>query len=310
MKNLTTLAVALAFGAITSHGQIIIADNYDVTGSGTGFTLDNGVNTGINPPTTRLTGSTASTLRYYATDTGRAAGNYTIAGSKLSITAATGNGRLTLSTDGTSPFDFGSSLGTSLATAANPIGYDITISMANLQSGTTRFSFALGTVENNANLWDFGIQLYKAAAGNNFYTIGKRIDVVSATPGTDSSGATGDINAAITTTGAGTAGTQLDFLMRVTDAGAESTTFNSRIQLSMNGGSSWFYDTAADGSLTSGFRFDTVNRFIMWDTAGSGSGSMTYDNFSINLTTPAVPEPSMVAFGILGGLAILIRRRR
>lgn len=301
-QNLAKLVAILALTGCSAHAQLLVSDNYNVTTATTGFALDNGVNFGINPPTTRLTGSAAANLRYIATDAGRAAANYSITGDKLSITGGTGNGRVTLSADGTTPFDFGSSLGAGAATAANPIGYDITISMANSQSGATRFSFALGTVENNANFWDFGIQLYKTAAGTAAI-IGKRID-------TSSSGLGADLNAAITTLANGTAGTQLDFLMRVTDAGAETTTFNSRVQLSMDNGSTWFYDTATDSALTSGYRFDTASRYIMMDTAGGGSGTMTYDNFSVNVTTPAVPEPSTLALGLLSGLALLIRRRR
>ena len=48
-------AIFILTGAAVS-GQVIVADNYNVTGSGTGFALNTGVNSGINPPTTRLTG--------------------------------------------------------------------------------------------------------------------------------------------------------------------------------------------------------------------------------------------------------------
>ena len=80
--------------------------------------------------------------------------------------------------------------------------------MATMPASNQRFSFALGTAENNANFWDFGIQLYRATATADFYAIGKRIDQVSYTTATDSSGSTGDINAAITTTAAATFGTE------------------------------------------------------------------------------------------------------
>ncbi len=56
--NLMTGLLLVAGAA--SYGQTIIADNYNVTGSGTGFALNTGVNTGINPPTTRLTGTAAA----------------------------------------------------------------------------------------------------------------------------------------------------------------------------------------------------------------------------------------------------------
>ena len=51
---------------------------------------------------------------------------------------------------------------------------------------------------------------------------------------------------------ANTYGTEITLLMRVTDAGSQTTAFNSRVQLSLNGGSTWFYDTATDPDLTSG----------------------------------------------------------
>jgi hypothetical protein len=98
----------------------------------------------------------------------------------------------------------------------------------------------------------------------------------------------------------------LTFTMRVTDAGAESTTFNSRIQLSMDGGANWFYDTQTDAALTSGFRFDTSNRYFMFDMAANAAA--TYDNLSINLLT-AVPEPSVFAVGVVGALGFAWRRR-
>jgi len=310
MKNLIESAAVLFLAGVTAHGQLIIADDYNVTGAGTGFGLGSGVNSGVNPPSTRLTGSTAANMRYIVTEPTRAASSYSITGNALQVAAASGSGRFTLS-DGTTAFDFGSVLGTGYATAANPIVYDVTISMANTTPGSTqsRFSFALGTVENNANFWDFGLQLYQSTTSSGRYAIGKRIDRVSYTTSTDSSGTTGDLNAAITTLGTGTYGTTINFLMRVTDAGAESTTFNSRVQLSRNGGSTWFYDTDTDTDLTStGFRFDTASRYFMWDIAGTTVA--TYDNFSVTLVTPAVPEPSVMALGFLAGVVALIRRRR
>ena len=245
---LVGLLLAAGIGGSAIGATPIISDDYNVTGSGTGFNLDAGVNSGINPPKTRLTGSAAAGLRYLATDATKLAANYSISGNTLHVASAASSGRLSLSLDGTTAFDFGTALGISSATAANPVVYDVTIGMANNAAGTQRFSFALGTAENNANFWDFGIQLYRAAAADTFYQIGKRIDRVSYTTATDSSGTTSDINASIMPTAAGTFGSQLDFLMRVTDAGAETTTFNSRIQLSKDGGSSWFYDTQSDPS--------------------------------------------------------------
>lgn len=307
-SNLLVPVLATVLSATLAHGQLLlVSDNYNVTGDGTGFALDTGVNSGINPPTTRLTGSIAADMRYIQTFTGKAATAYSITDNKQHTELSANAGRFTLSADGTTAYDFSSVLGIAAATAAHPVVYEITISMANTVSGTTRFSFAVATTEDNANFWDFGLQLWRANAANDFYTIQKRIDRVSYTLETDSSGNTGDINAAITTLGAGTYGTEIDFLIRVTDAGAEASTFNSRIQLSMDGGSNWFYDTATDSALPLGFRFDGLSRYFSWDQAGaaSGTGAVTYDNFSVVL----VPEPSSFALGVLGGLVLLALRR-
>ena len=57
--------------------------------------------------------------------------------------------------------------------------YDIKISMRNDATGTARFSFGLGTAEGDVNSWDFGVQMYRAASGDDFYTIQKRIDTGS-----------------------------------------------------------------------------------------------------------------------------------
>src|SRR6476660_1362252 len=60
--SLVTLGLVPAQGAVQ-----ILGDNYNVTGSGSGFALGSGVNSGINPPTTRLTGTAAANLRYINT---------------------------------------------------------------------------------------------------------------------------------------------------------------------------------------------------------------------------------------------------
>jgi hypothetical protein len=174
--------------------------------------------------------------------------------------------------------------------------------MANTLSGTARFSLGLATVESSAGEWDFGVQLYRGTATATAYLVQKRIDTASI--------GLADQNAQIANLGAGTYGSEVNFLIRVTDAGAETSTFNSRIQISTDNGTTWLYDTSTDSSLTSGFRFDGVDRFISFDQAGSGStitGGVTYDNFSI--TAVAVPEPSALAFGLLAGLALIARKR-
>ena len=306
----TSKLIAALFLVATSatQGQILLSDDYNVAGSGTGFALGSGANSGINPPTTRLGGSLAPNMRYIVTDTSKAVSSYSITANKLSVASAANSGRFTFSADGTTPFDFGSALTANLAWPGGPAVYDFTISMANNSAGIQRFTFALATAENNANFWDFGLQLYRTNAADNFYGIQKRIDRVSYTSATDSTGTTSDINSLITTTAAASFGTQIDFVMRVTDAGAESTTYNSRIQLSMNGGSSWFYDTQSDAALTNGFRFDTTSRFLVFDIAASSVA--TYDNFSINLVTAAVPEPSTISLALVAVVGLALKRRR
>lgn len=302
MKKLATFAMAFALIGVSASGQVIIADDFNVTASGTGFGLGSGANSGIIPPATRLTGSAADNLRYM----NRAAkpdAAYLIGGNaRLRVNNDTGNGRTTLSADGTNPFDFSFALGIAAATPANPVEYDITLSMDNNASGTTRMSFGIGTIESDANNWDFGLQLYKAIATDTFYTVGKRID----------SGSSGlaDQNAAIFSMAANSAATEVSFLIRVTDAGAESSSFNSRVRVSQDGGATWFYDTLADGSLTSGWRLDGPGRFFSFDIAGGNSSFVTYDNFSVTVITPAVPEPSVAALGFLAGIGVLAWRRR
>ncbi len=285
------LYIVLAHGA-TLRATVIVSDAYNVTGSGTGFGLSAGVNSGINPPTTRLTGSAAAGLRYVNTGT-KATTAYTITGSKLQVSPAINPGRFVLSANGTTAFDFGPALGISAATAANPVVYDIAISMNNASAGTQRFSFALGTTESDAFSWDFGFQLYRTNSANNFYKIGKRIDSAS-------SGLAADLNADVLTMGASTYGTEVTILMRVTDAGSETTTFNSRVQLSLNGGSTWIYDSLSDPELTgagTGWRLDGASRIFMWDVAPD-AGNVTFENFSVNLVSGALTAHGISAASI------------
>lgn len=310
MKNAVTLTTALlVLASATAYGQLIIADDYEVTGSGTGFGPNAGVNSGINPPATRLTGSVAANMGYIQTATGKAATAYSIAGGKLQTVLSSGSGRFTFSNNGSTPYDFAGVLGIGTASPISPITYDITMSMANTVSGTTRFSFALSAEENNANFWDFGLQLYRAVNTDDFYQIGKRIDSASYTSATDGTGTTGDQNSPITQTAAGTYGDEINFLIRVTDAGGETgANYNSRVQVSMDNGSSWFYDTESDSTLTNGWRFSGSQRFLVWDQAGaaSGTGEFTYDNLSLTI----IPEPTTCVLGFLGGIAVLFLRRR
>ena len=280
MKTVVTWIAAVFFGALAAEAQVIIADNYNVAGSGTGFALSSGVNSGINPPTTRLTGTAVSGLRYIQTGT-KTNTAFSISSNRARITSAANPGRFTLSSNGSTAFNFASALGSATATAQNPVIYDISISMVNNSADTQRCSFALGTAEGDATTWDFGIQLFRTSDNDNFYTIGKRID-------TGSSGLASDINTFITNTMPGTSGSEISLVMRVTDAGSETNSFNSRVQLSMDGGVTWFYDTATDSSLPSGWRLNGTGRYIMWDIAPD-AGPVTYDNFSV------VPVPVTAA---------------
>jgi endonuclease/exonuclease/phosphatase family metal-dependent hydrolase len=266
--------IVFLIGSMSSHAvTTIVSDNYNVTGSGTGFDLNAGINSGINPPTTRLGGSAKANLRYINTGT-KATNAYSISGNELQVTSAVNPGRFVLSADGTTSFDFSSALGIATASPSNPVIYDLAITMNNASSGTQRFSFALSTAEGDATTWDFGVQLYRANSTDTFYTLGKRID-------TGSSGVATDLNSAITTLTGNTFGNDIMVLIRVTDAGSETSTFSSRVQVSLNAGNTWIYDTATDTDLPNGWRFNGPGRHIMWDIAGGAA--VAYDSFSLKL---------------------------
>jgi hypothetical protein len=265
---LAAFTLGSACGATT-----IISDNYNVTTTTTGWTLNNGVNYGINPPTTRLTGTAAANLRYIDTlEGGRSADKYGISSNRLLVESGSGIGRFSLSADGVNPFDFATALATGEATPANPVVYDIKISMRNDATGTERLSFGLATAEGDVTTLDFGVQLVHAAAADTFYTIYKRIDTASA--------GVADINAVMATTAAGTTGQLNSILIRVTDAGTETNAYSSRVQVSLNSGSTWVYDTDTDSALTNGWRLDGPGRYFVWDQAGN-SGNVYYDSFSV-----------------------------
>ncbi len=277
MNIIRIQTLVFAFLAVFACGHVrgatvIVSDNCNVTGSGSGFALDTGVNRGINPPTTRLTGSTIANLRYFPTAI-KPASAFTITSSKIQINVATDPGRFVLSSDGASSYDFSSALGIAAATPSTPVVYDLSISIKNASSDNQRCSFALGTIESDAFSWAFGFQIYRTNSTMTKYLIGKRID-------TTASGLAADLNSAITTLAANTFGTEIIVLMRVTDAGAETTAFHSRVQLSLDGGSTWFYDTAADSDLPNGWRLNASGRHIMFDIA-PGAGPITFDNYSM-----------------------------
>ncbi|HPY31617.1 MAG TPA: PEP-CTERM sorting domain-containing protein [Verrucomicrobiota bacterium] len=300
MKRTAIASLLLLLAVTVASAQVvIIADDYNVTGNGTGFGLDTGVNSGINPPVTRLTGSAADNLRYIQTGTGKAATAFSVTGNKLEVANAASSGRFVLSADGVTPYDFSSALGIGSATPANPVVYDITISMANYASGIARFSFGLGTEDTTVDNQDFCLQLWRPTASADYYRIQKRID-------TGSSGLAGDINDLIVDLPPGTRNTEVDFLIRITDAGAETTTFSSQVQVSLDGGNTWLYDSSTDPALVNGWRLDGSERYFIWDQAPlTGTGRFTYDNFSVTM----IPEPSTLALGLLGGLGMLLGRR-
>lgn len=288
-RSITISLMVAVLGVLRLSGATIVSDTYNVTGSGSGFALGSGVNSGINPPTTRLTGAAASSLRYINTGT-KATSAYTITNNRLQVDAAPNPGRFVLSADGVNSFNFAAALGATTASAANPVVYDLAITMNNNSSGTPRFSFALGTAEGDANTWSFGIQVYRAASGDDFYTIGKRVD-------TSASGLASDLNAPITELTPNTYGGDITLLMRVTDAGSETTAFHSRVQLSLNGGNSWFYDTDTDPALSSGWRLNGAGRHIMWDIAGGAA--VTYEKFSLKSNPPANNANTSATFKVM-----------
>ncbi len=277
------LAVVLALAGGFAGGMLratttIISDTYNVTGNGSGYALNAGINTGINPPTTRLTGTAKANLRYIELDS-RAASSYTISGNQLQVAASPNRGRMALSADGVNSFNFAPALGIGAASATNRVVYDLSVRLNNNSPTTQRYSIGVGTVVGQLDVWSFGFQIYRTNGGNSYYTVGKRID-------TTSSGLADDINDHITSLTDNTYGDDITLLMRFTDAGSETTTYNSRVQLSFNGGNSWFYDTDTDTDLPNGFRFNGPERHILWDIAPD-AGPVTYDAFSLKLDPPA-----------------------
>ncbi len=273
------LAILAIQATQPAHGAtLIVGDNYNVTTTSTGFNVNKGVNYGINPPATRLTGTAVANLRYLHTNPTKPPGQYGITANKLTVAEDPGtgtSGRFTLSADGSNPLNFSEVLGTEAATPANPVIYDIAIKMINTASSIARFSFGFGTVEGNVDVWDFGVQLWRTNSNTTRYMIQKRIDK-------DSSGLAADLNEHMYRMAADTYGTEVSFLIRVTDAGAETTAFSSRVQVSLNGGSSWIYDTTTDTDLPNGWRFDGATRYFIWDQAPlTGTGVFVYDDFSV-----------------------------
>jgi hypothetical protein len=152
--------MGIQVGGVAPATTLIVGDSYNVTASGAGFALNTGLNTGINPPTTRLTGSAAPNLRYICTGT-KAPTAYTITANRVQVDAATNAGRFVLSANGITSFDFAPALGIAAATPASPVVYYLSIRMNNASAGNQRFSIALGTAEGDVDTWAFGVQVYR-----------------------------------------------------------------------------------------------------------------------------------------------------
>ncbi|HWI59332.1 MAG TPA: hypothetical protein VNZ22_19045, partial [Bacillota bacterium] len=211
---------ALSLGA-ASGATLIIGDNYNVATTTTGFALDQGVNAGINPPTTRLTGTAAAGLRYYKYSGTKADSKHTITGNRLSISKATYFSILGL-TAGSGAYDFSTALRAPAASPGLPSVYEISFSLANSTAaadGLKQCSFGLTTDPGGVTACDFGIQLNRASTADTAYTVKRAIDSLSS--------GTSDLNTIITNMPAGTWGTPVSFLIRVTDAGTETTTYSS-----------------------------------------------------------------------------------
>lgn len=279
--------LALLASVPASGVETIIYDSYDVTANSTGFGWEKGINAGIKEDgsATRLTGTviTQTKLRYRNTGL-KDDPVYRINpdGNRARVDDDTHFGQFTLFTSGAA-FDFASAIGSGDATPGNPLVYDVTIGMANGDDLLARQSFGITTtapaVDPNTvgnNTWDFGVQIYRAATGDTVNTVGKLIN-------SGSRGVTGDIREPIETTGV-SMGSKINFLIRVTDAGSESGgNYNSRVQVSRNGGSTWIYDTADDKThLPNGWRFDGATRYFSWDQAQNVK-VCTYDDFLVKV---------------------------
>lgn len=278
MKTIkTSFAIGLllaSFSPLRTGAAEIVGDSYNVNNTGSGFALGSGVNSGINPPTTRLTGSAAANLRYVKTSGPKADSAHTIGTNKFAIARVSSDSSTISLSTGTGAFDFGPVLNTLALSPSVPAVYDLSITIANGAGSSQRCSFAISSAAGTANAWDFGIQLYRAATSDAGYTVQKRMSIAA-------SGQAAVVNLPMTNN-VGVYPGEVSFVIRVTDAGAESAPgINSRVQVSLDGGASWFYDTATDPDLPSGWRFPGLSRFIYWDAAG-GSGPVTYDNFSLN----------------------------
>jgi autotransporter-associated beta strand protein len=285
---LAGLLLAGLSGGSAFGKTVIVSDTYTVTTSTTGFTLDQGVNFGINPPTKqRLTGSAAANLRY-ARRGNKGESAYGIASNKINITKGTQAGRFTISEDGSNPLDFGTVLFSPAATPTNPAVYELAITMST-GDPSARVGFAWSTTDGSGGSWNFGVQIAKSGTGYNVY---KRIK-------TSASGLSAELNSVLTNTG--TAGNNLSFVMHVTDAGPETTTYTSRLQLSLDGGTTWFYDTQTDPDLSNGWHFENGTRYVILDQEINANGPDGYDTFSVTWFSGPTELPMTVRTWTGGG---------
>lgn len=270
LKHLTILTGLLASlaGSRVSAQTLILADDYNVPANGTGFELGSGVNSGINPPTTRMTGLVAEGLRYIKAYGQKPDDQHRINNQRFHINRyANESSTITLSA-GSTPFDFSSALNTLAASPSLPSVYEVRVKMSLNAANNQRCSLAISSTAGTAGAWDFAVQLYRVNSSATTYTIQKRVS-------TGASGLGSNVNIPIGTYG--TYSEQVPFLIRITDAGAGNP---SRVQVSLNEGETWFYDSESDGDLPNGWRFPNASRFIFFDSA-PGGGAATWDDLSI-----------------------------
>lgn len=255
---------------------MLLSDSGDVSGGtspGTGFGAD-GPSAGVNYQlSSRLGGSLAPGLRYLQTATTKAASSYAIVSNQIHVAVAANPGRFSFTSDGATPLDLGPALGVTRATALEPASYELAVKVANHSSGTPRTSFGVSTGDDGVQNWSLGIQLVNNGANLDLY---RRVDGSCNPSGSDYN----DVIATLS----GKAGTEVDLRLRITDAGAESSTgkYNSKYEVYANG-------ALAYSSAAGDFRFaNSAARVVLFDTAGN-TGPVTYDAFALTLLTPTNP---------------------
>ena len=97
--------VPVVFGQTT-----IIRDDYNASGRGTGFLLNQGINSGIHPPATRLTGSAAPRITYLYTQGSRPRPPRLIRWRQQTCGGGGANSDGYALADGSTPFNFADAL--------------------------------------------------------------------------------------------------------------------------------------------------------------------------------------------------------